>query len=154
MARCWIGTMSGNWNHWELADKVAEGVLSADTTPIEAHTIAIHGDITIGPETVKTLLVNREISADSICPGAGVCGGELIANTMAMAYEVLGSSPMGWNDIPASDPLKVAAAARASLPVFGAAGLALPNPTPSLSATGHQGGADYASPGHIRQEGN
>jgi dihydroxyacid dehydratase/phosphogluconate dehydratase len=122
--------MSGNWNHWEFPDKVTEGVLSADSTPIEAHTIAINGDITIGPERVKTLLLSREISADSICPGAGACGGQLTANTMATAYEVLGSLPMGWNDIPASDPLKVAAAARASVPVFGAAGHALPNPTP------------------------
>ena len=40
------------------------------------------------------------------CPGAGACGGQFTANTMATAYEMLGMSPMGWNDIPAVDPRK------------------------------------------------
>ena len=29
------------------------------------------------------------------CPGAGACGGQFTANTMAMAFEVMGISPMG-----------------------------------------------------------
>jgi dihydroxy-acid dehydratase len=37
----------------------------------------------------------------SACPGAGACGGQFTANTMAMALTVLGLSPMGLNDIPA-----------------------------------------------------
>jgi len=43
---------------------------------------------------------------DHACPGAGACGGQFTANTMATAYEMLGMSPMGWNDIPAVDPRK------------------------------------------------
>jgi dihydroxy-acid dehydratase len=43
---------------------------------------------------------------DHACPGAGACGGQFTANTMATAYEMLGMSPMGWNDIPATDPRK------------------------------------------------
>ncbi|HXA97882.1 MAG TPA: dihydroxy-acid dehydratase [Candidatus Dormibacteraeota bacterium] len=43
---------------------------------------------------------------DHACPGAGACGGQFTANTMATAYEMLGISPMGWNDIPAVDPRK------------------------------------------------
>jgi dihydroxy-acid dehydratase len=43
---------------------------------------------------------------DHACPGAGACGGQFTANTMATAYEMLGMSPMGWNDIPAIDPRK------------------------------------------------
>ena len=43
---------------------------------------------------------------DHACPGAGACGGQFTANTMATAYEMLGMSPMGWNDIPAMDPKK------------------------------------------------
>ncbi len=43
---------------------------------------------------------------DHACPGAGACGGQFTANTMATAYEMLGVSPMGWNDIPATDPRK------------------------------------------------
>ncbi len=35
------------------------------------------------------------------CPGAGACGGQFTANTMAMAMTFLGLSPMGLNDIPA-----------------------------------------------------
>jgi dihydroxy-acid dehydratase len=35
------------------------------------------------------------------CPGAGACGGQFTANTMAMAVTTLGLSPMGVNDIPA-----------------------------------------------------
>jgi dihydroxy-acid dehydratase len=43
---------------------------------------------------------------DHACPGAGACGGQFTANTMATAYEMLGMSPMGWNGVPAIDPRK------------------------------------------------
>jgi dihydroxy-acid dehydratase len=39
-------------------------------------------------------------------PGAGACGGQFTANTMAMAFEVLGISPMAQNIVPAQDPGK------------------------------------------------
>lgn len=42
------------------------------------------------------------------CPGAGACGGQFTANTMAMALSVMGLSPMGANDVPAVDPGKAA----------------------------------------------
>ena len=35
------------------------------------------------------------------CPGAGACGGQFTANTMAMVLTFLGLSPLGANDIPA-----------------------------------------------------
>ncbi|MEQ1708389.1 MAG: dihydroxy-acid dehydratase [Terricaulis sp.] len=35
------------------------------------------------------------------CPGAGACGGQFTANTMAMAMTAMGLSPMGANDVPA-----------------------------------------------------
>jgi dihydroxy-acid dehydratase len=38
---------------------------------------------------------------DHACPGAGACGGQFTANTMATAYEMLGIAAMGWNDVPA-----------------------------------------------------
>ena len=41
------------------------------------------------------------------CPGAGACGGQFTANTMATACMMLGLSGMGWNDVPAVDPSKV-----------------------------------------------
>jgi dihydroxy-acid dehydratase len=40
------------------------------------------------------------------CPGAGACGGQFTANTMATAFEMLGVSPMGWNGVPAVDARK------------------------------------------------
>jgi dihydroxy-acid dehydratase len=200
VAHCWIGTMPCNWNHRELAGKVAEGVRAAGGTPIEVNTIAINDGITTGSEGMKTSLVSREIIADSVelvarghmfdglvtisgcdktipamamvlgrlnipgltlyggsiasgccvgesgmfagrkltiqdiyealgaynagriseqelkdvedhaLPGAGACGGQFTANTMATAYEMLGISAMGSNDIPALDPLKAKAA--------------------------------------------
>jgi dihydroxy-acid dehydratase len=43
---------------------------------------------------------------DVVCPGAGACGGQYTANTMAMALEFIGLSPMGTAGIPAVDPRK------------------------------------------------
>ena len=40
------------------------------------------------------------------CPGPGACGGQFTANTMAMAIEVLGLSPMGSASVPAMDGAK------------------------------------------------
>jgi len=47
------------------------------------------------------------------CPGAGACGGQFTANTMATAMEFLGISPAGMNEIPALDTKKPDAAYRA-----------------------------------------
>jgi dihydroxy-acid dehydratase len=44
------------------------------------------------------------------CPGAGACGAQFTANTMAMVLEFLGISPAGLNDVPATDPAKHEAA--------------------------------------------
>ncbi|HXS71455.1 MAG TPA: dihydroxy-acid dehydratase [Patescibacteria group bacterium] len=49
---------------------------------------------------------------NAACPGAGACGGQFTANTMAMVMEFLGLSPAGLNAIPAEDPGKDAAARR------------------------------------------
>lgn len=40
------------------------------------------------------------------CPGAGACGGQFTANTMSIAFEFLGISPLGFNGVPALDPRK------------------------------------------------
>ena len=40
------------------------------------------------------------------CPGAGACGGQFTANTMATVCEFLGISPMGSASVPAVDRLK------------------------------------------------
>jgi dihydroxy-acid dehydratase len=43
---------------------------------------------------------------DNACPGAGACGGQYTANTMALALTFLGLSPMGSADPAANDPRK------------------------------------------------
>ncbi len=50
---------------------------------------------------------------DVACPGAGACGGQYTANTMAMAIELLGLGPAGYASIPATDPRKDAATVEA-----------------------------------------
>ncbi|MGE3843892.1 MAG: dihydroxy-acid dehydratase [Vicinamibacterales bacterium] len=49
------------------------------------------------------------------CPGAGACGGQFTANTMATACEFLGITPMGAASIPAMDAAKDEAAHRAGM---------------------------------------
>jgi dihydroxy-acid dehydratase len=47
------------------------------------------------------------------CPGAGACGGQFTANTMAMVIDFLGISPRGLSGIPATHPRKSDAAREA-----------------------------------------
>jgi dihydroxy-acid dehydratase len=47
------------------------------------------------------------------CPGAGACGGQFTANTMAMACEFLGISPMAISGVPAFLPEKLTSAREA-----------------------------------------
>ena len=49
---------------------------------------------------------------DSACPGAGACGGQYTANTMATVMEFIGLSPMGTASTPATDPRKDKVAVR------------------------------------------
>src|SRR6266542_3732274 len=46
------------------------------------------------------------------CPGAGACGGQYTANTMATVMECIGLSPMGFNSVPALSPEKETIAQR------------------------------------------
>jgi dihydroxy-acid dehydratase len=50
---------------------------------------------------------------DSACPGAGACGGQFTANTMALVCEFLGIAPMGLSSVPATDAGKAHAGRRA-----------------------------------------
>ena len=43
---------------------------------------------------------------DEACPGAGACGGQFTANTMAIASEFLGIAALGSGSVPATDPRK------------------------------------------------
>jgi len=52
------------------------------------------------------------------CPGAGACGGQFTANTMAMALEFIGLTPLGLGNVPATDPRKNDAAYRSGVLVM------------------------------------
>jgi dihydroxy-acid dehydratase len=43
---------------------------------------------------------------DTACPGAGACGGQFTANTMAIVCECLGISALGSGSVPATDAAK------------------------------------------------
>jgi dihydroxy-acid dehydratase len=47
------------------------------------------------------------------CPGAGACGGQYTANTMALVCEFLGVAPMGLSSTPATNDAKTESARRA-----------------------------------------
>ena len=63
----------------------------------------------------RGLMSDSELCAleNSACPGAGACGGQFTANTMAMVVEMLGIAPMNDSSVPANDSEKDAAAQRA-----------------------------------------
>jgi dihydroxy-acid dehydratase len=65
--------------------------------------VGAHSAGAIGDEQLHEV----EVAA---CPGAGACGGQFTANTMALALSFLGLSPIGLNDIPAAHPDKARAA--------------------------------------------
>jgi len=52
-------------------------------------------------------ITDEELTAieDAASPGSGACGGQFTANTMAMAFQVLGISPFS-SGVPAEDPHK------------------------------------------------
>jgi len=52
----------------------------------------------------------RELEC-AACPGAGACGGQFTANTMALVCEFLGIAPMGLSSIPATNDAKAQAGA-------------------------------------------
>jgi dihydroxy-acid dehydratase len=55
----------------------------------------------------------------SACPGAGACGGQFTANTMAIASEFLGIAALGSGSVPANDSAKAAVARTAGERVMG-----------------------------------
>jgi dihydroxy-acid dehydratase len=64
------------------------------------------GEYASGKITEDELHALEEVAS----PGAGACGGQFTANTMAMAFEALGISPAGSAMVPAEDGSKLAVA--------------------------------------------
>jgi dihydroxy-acid dehydratase len=61
------------------------------------------GEFASGKITEEELHELEEVAS----PGAGACGGQFTANTMAMAFEALGISPAGTSMVPAEDGRKL-----------------------------------------------
>jgi dihydroxy-acid dehydratase len=61
------------------------------------------GEYAAGRITEQELHALEEVAS----PGAGACGGQFTANTMAMAFEALGISPAGSAMVPAEDGRKL-----------------------------------------------
>jgi dihydroxy-acid dehydratase len=71
--------------HWRGADVTIQEVFEA---------VGKHSAGTMSEEELEDLV-------DHASPGVGACGGQFTANTMAMAFEILGISPMGSSMVPA-----------------------------------------------------
>jgi dihydroxy-acid dehydratase len=86
---------------------IAHGTLDGKSITVQQvfEAVGAHGAGKIDDERLCQVEKNA-------CPGAGACGGQFTANTMAMALTALGLTPLGLNDIPATDPAKRDAARR------------------------------------------
>ncbi len=92
-------------------------------------------DVTIGDvfEAVGKHAVGKMTDAElrelegNACPGAGACGGQFTANTMATAFEALGISPAGSSRVPATDPRRKEVMRRGGPPCGGDAEGGLPS---------------------------
>ncbi len=61
----------------------------------------------VGAEAAgKISEADLEAIVDAACPGAGACGAQYTANTMATVLEFLGIAPMGSGTVGATDPRK------------------------------------------------
>src|SRR5262249_37512116 len=83
--------------HWQGHEVTIQDVFEA----VGAHAAGRLSDVELG---------KLEASA---CPGAGACGGQFTANTMAIACEFLGIAALGSGSVPANDPRKPAVAREA-----------------------------------------
>lgn len=86
---------------------IAHGRLDGKSITVQQvfEAVGSHGAGKISDERLATI-------ERAACPGAGACGGQFTANTMAMVLAALGLSPLGLNDIAATDPAKLDAARR------------------------------------------
>jgi dihydroxy-acid dehydratase len=81
----------------------------------EGHSVTIQDVFeAVGMHARGAMTDARLSSLESVaCPGAGACGGQFTANTMALVCEFLGIAPMGLSSVPATNVAKAAAGRRA-----------------------------------------
>ena len=86
---------------------IAHGVLGSRHLTVQDvfEAVGAHGAGTLDDAGLRAVETHA-------CPGAGACGGQFTANTMAMVLTALGLSLPGTNDVPATDPTKLDTARR------------------------------------------
>jgi dihydroxy-acid dehydratase len=90
-----------------LADQSSKSGKEIDITILQVFEgMGAHAAGKINDDQLEALEANA-------CPGAGACGGQFTANTMAMAGEFLGISPIEITGVPATDPHKMEASREA-----------------------------------------
>jgi dihydroxy-acid dehydratase len=73
----------------------------------------------VGAQAAGKMTLQDLRSLESVaCPGAGACGGQFTANTMATAVEFLGIAALGSGSVPATHPGKAAVARAAGTRVM------------------------------------
>src|SRR5205823_6273683 len=111
IANTWTETMPCNFNLRRLAEHVPGVVLyggSIQPGRFQGRDVTIQDLFEAVGAHAAGRMSDRDLGEleDSVCPGAGACGGQFTANTMAMALEFLGLSPMGTASVAATDPAK------------------------------------------------
>ena len=88
---------------------------SIDPGKFQGHDVTIQDVFEAVGAHARGAMSDSELCAleNSACPGAGACGGQFTANTMALVVEMLGIAPMGDSSVPANHAGKDAAAQRA-----------------------------------------
>lgn len=81
----------------------------------EGHSVTIQDVFEAVGSHARGTTTDAQLKAleSAACPGAGACGGQFTANTMALVCEFLGIAPMGLSSVPATNPKKGAAGERA-----------------------------------------
>jgi dihydroxy-acid dehydratase len=81
----------------------------------EGHAVTIQDVYEAIGSHARGAMTDARFSAleSAACPGAGACGGQFTANTMALVAEFLGIAPMGLSGVPATNPAKHNAGYRA-----------------------------------------
>jgi dihydroxy-acid dehydratase len=81
----------------------------------EGHSVTIQDVFEAVGQHARGTMTDAQLKSleTAACPGAGACGGQFTANTMAMVCEFLGIAPMGLSSVPATNAAKPNAGHRA-----------------------------------------
>ncbi|PYU36873.1 MAG: dihydroxy-acid dehydratase, partial [Acidobacteria bacterium] len=137
VANTWIEIGPCNYHLRELAQHVKEGIRTIPGAVMALARLNIPGLVLYGGSIAPGQFEGHSVTIQDVyeaigkharggmtdaqlrslegaaCPGAGACGGQFTANTMALVCEFLGIAPMGLSSVPATNAGKANAAHRA-----------------------------------------